>query len=213
MPRMRDIPERSRQRVAIIFPVRTLSGRPGRGFFAHLLRPRRRSRPRQEQQQDDQQRPRRARSSPITPHILPTVLHASHTRAHRLSTKWASRARTFGPHAVLHQDGASSKTLEFITRLGFLANCLPVGDDVIMFPANRIADSSVLGQSHRVATSFSGGWITLGRAEHTFAGTSASGRSVSERWRSPSSRASARGPPRSSRAPRGSLVGSARRFV
>ncbi len=131
MPRMRDIPERSRRRVAIIFPVRTLSGRPGRGFFAHLLRPRRRSRPRQEQQQDDQQRPRRARSSPITPHILPTVLHASHTRAHRLSTKWTHRARTFGPHAVLHQDGVSSKTLEFITRLGFPANCLPVGDDVI----------------------------------------------------------------------------------
>ena len=68
----------------------TLSGRPGRGFFAHLHRLRRRSRPRQEQQQDDQQRPRRARSSPITPHILSTVLHASHTRAYRLSTKWAN---------------------------------------------------------------------------------------------------------------------------
>ena len=100
-PRMRDIPERCRRHTrAIIFSERGASGRPGRGF-AHLLRLRRLSRPRQKQQQDDQQRPPHARSSPTTPHILPTVpsrpsreLTASLLSDRRLATDTVQR---FGP--------------------------------------------------------------------------------------------------------------------
>ena len=117
-PRMRDIPERCRRHTrAIIFSERGASGRPGRGF-AHLLRLRRLSRPRQEQQQDDQQRPPHARSSPATPHILPTVPSrpSRELTASLLSVSSCSRHPSKGSALVLRA-GKRGSTFFDITML------------------------------------------------------------------------------------------------